>query len=228
MSGPLKFGAAVVLPWVSAVLISHNAGGQSTDVLGIWNLETRNLAQRATGGVRNVLLRIEQGDRGLQAQMTSPRSTFLDVQDFRYANGVMFVAFGAYEYTLDVEADRLTGMMFSPVDTVAVTGTRQEGTLFVGDEPEAYHSTRTAILGHRTSLAPPDDEPDPTGWVNNRIDSVQDLALIVRGHAVSFTNSADFEEDLLAYAGQRVSVTGLWIGERILIEAITLASVRRR
>ena len=122
----------------------------------------------------------------------------------------------------------MTGTMFSPVDTVAVAGTRQEGTLFGGDEPEDFHSTRTAILGHRTDLAPPDDEPDPAVWVKSRIDSVQDLALIVRGHAVSFTNSADYEEDLLAYAGQRVSITGLWVGERIQIEEITLAGARGR
>ena len=228
MSGPLKFGAAVILPWVGAVLVPQGSVAQSTDVVGIWNLETRNLAERATGGVRNVLLRVEQGDRGLRAQMTSPRSTFLDVQEFRYEDGAMFVAFGAYEYTLDVEGDRLTGTMFSPVDTVAVTGKRQEGTMFVGDEPEDFHSTRTAILGHRTDLAPPRDEPDPARWVKRRIDSVQDLALIVRGHAVSFTNWADFEEDLLAYAGRRVSITGLWIGERILIEEITLASAGGR
>jgi hypothetical protein len=156
--------------------------------------------------------------------MTSPRSTFLDVQEFRYENGAMFVAFGAYEYSLDVAGERLTGTMFSPVDTLAVTGTRQEGTMFVGDEPEDFHSTRTAILGHRTSLAPPNDEPDPVRWVTSRIGSVEDVALIVRGHAVSFTNSADFEEDLLAYAGRRVSITGLWVGERIMIEEITLAS----
>ena len=54
-------------------------------------------------------------------------------------------------------------------------------------------------------------------------DSVEDLALIVRGHAVSFTNALDFGEDLLAYAGQRVRVTGVWVGEQIQIEVLAPA-----
>ena len=224
MSGRLKFGAALVLPLVSVVLISQGAAAQSSDVVGIWNLETRNLAQRATGGVRNVLLRIEENGGVLQAQMTSPRSTFLDVETFRFENGAMYVAFGAYEYSLDVQGDQLSGTMFSPVDTVAVRGTRQNGTMYVGDEPEIFHTTRTAVLGHRTSLAPPREESDPAGWVKSRIDSPADLALIVRGHAVPFTNSADFEDDLLAYAGLRVTVLGVWVGERLEIEEITLAT----
>jgi hypothetical protein len=206
------------------MLISQAAWAQSTDVVGIWNLETRNLAMRATGGVRNVILRIQESGGELQAQMTSPRSTFLDVQEFRYDDGELYVAFGAYEYTLNLEGGQLTGTMFSPVDTVRVTGRRQEGTMYVGDEPEVFHSTRTALLGHRTSLAPPDDEPDPVAWVRARIDSVEDVAFIVRGHPVSFENSAEFEDELMAYAGRRVTITGTWVGERIQIEEIELAS----
>lgn len=228
MSGRTRFGAAVVLPWVCAVLVSQNAGAQSSAVVGMWNLETRNLAMRATGGVRNVLLRIQESGGELQAQMTSPRSTFLDVQDFRYEDGDMFVAFGAYEYRLRFEGGQLNGTMFSPVDTVSVTGTRQAGTMYVGDEPEVFHSTRTAVLGLQSGLAPPDDEPDPAGWVKARINSVEDLALIVRGHPVSFTNTEKFEDDLLAYAGLRVSITGFWVSERIEIEEIVLESEARR
>ena len=224
MRGPAGLAAALALPWVSAVLISQGAWAQSTDVAGIWNLETRNLAMRATGGVRNVLLRIQESDGELQAQMTSPRSTFLDVQEFRYEDGAIYVAFGAYEYSMSLEGGRLTGTMFSPVDTVEVTGTRQQGTMYVGDEPEVFHSTRTAVLGHRTSLAPPRDEPDPVGWVRSRIESVEDLAFIVRGHPVSFDNAMEFEDELLAYAGRRVTITGVWVGERIQIEEIVLAS----
>ncbi len=224
MTRRVGLGATVVLPWVGAMLISQAAWAQSTDVVGIWNLETRNLAMRATGGVRNVILRIQESGGELQAQMTSPRSTFLDVQEFRYEDGELYVAFGAYEYALNLEGGQLTGTMFSPVDTVRVTGRRQEGTMYVGDEPEVFHSTRTALLGHRTSLAPPDDEPDPVAWVRARIDSVEDVAFIVRGHAVSFENSAEFEDELMAYAGRRVTITGTWVGERIQIEEIELAS----
>jgi hypothetical protein len=223
MSGRWKFRAALLLPLVSLVLFSQGAEAQSTSVAGIWNLEMRNLMMRASGGVRNVLLRIEEGAGGLQAQMTSPRNTFLDVETFRYEDGAMFVAFGAYDYSLMLEGGQLIGTMFSPVDTVSVVGTRQEGTMFVGDEPEIFHTTRTAVLGHRTSLAPPADEPDPVGWVRSRIDSPDDLAWIVRGHAVFFTNTAEFEDDLMAYAGRSVTITGVWVGERIQIEEIMLA-----
>jgi len=222
MSRRIKLGAVLILPWVGAALISHGAAAQS-NVTGMWNLETRNLAQRATGGVRHVLLRIEDNGGRLEAEMTSPRSTFLPVQEFRYENGTMFVAFGAYEYMLEVDGEELSGTMVSPIDTLAVNGHRQEGTMFVGDEPEVFVSTRTAVLGHRVSLAPPDDEPDPVAWVRSRVNSVDDIALIVRGHAVSFTNADEYEDELMAYAGRRVAVTGMWIGERINIEAISLA-----
>ncbi len=227
MSGILKLGP-VLLPWLGGILISQGAVAQSPELIGVWNIETPNLAQRATGGLRKVLLRVEQNGGGLKAQMTSPRSTFLDVQEFRFDDGAMFVAFGAYEYTLNVEGDRLTGTMVSPVATVTVRGTRQEGAMFAGDEPQPFHTTRTALLGHRTRLAPPPNEIDPAAWVSSRVDSVQDLALIVRGHPVAFTNAIDFEEDLLAYAGQRVRVTGVWVGERIRIEVLTLAWSRGR
>ena len=228
MSGSVRLGVAVVLAWVSAVSISQNAVAQSTDVVGIWNLETRNLAMRATGGVRNVLLRIQESGGELQVQMTSPRSTFLDVQDFHYEDGAMFVVFGAYEYSMDFDGGALIGTMTSPVDTLSVLGTRQAGTMYVGDEPEVFHSTRTAVLGLQSGLAPPDDEPDPAGWVKARINSVEDLAFIVRGHPVSFTNTEEYEDDLLAYAGLRVSITGFWVSERIEIEEIVLASEGRR
>ena len=113
--------------------------------------------------------------------------------------------------------------MISPVDTLRVVGTRQQGTMYAGDEPEEFHTTRVAILGHRAGSAPPDSEPDPAGWLRSRIDSTEDLALIIRGTPVPFTNAADFEEVLLAYAGRRVSVTGVWVGERLRIDAIELA-----
>ena len=227
MSRSVRFGAAVVLACVSAGSISQGAVAHSTDVVGIWNLETRNLAMRATGGVRNVLLRIQESGGELQAQMTSPRSTFLDVQEFRYEDGAMFVAFGAYEYSMDFDGGALIGTMTSPVDTVSVLGTRQAGTMYIGDEPSIFHSTRTAVLGLQSG-PPPDDESDPAGWVKARINSVEDLAFIVRGHPVSFTNAEEYEDDLLAYAGLRVSITGFWVGERIEIEELELASEGRR
>lgn len=97
--------------------------------------------------------------------------------------------------------------------------------LYVGDQPDEYHFTHSGVVGHRTDLQPPDDYPDPAGWVTERVDSPQDLALIVgRRHklAVEFTNPEAFEAELLAYAGQRVAISGIWVGERIRIERIEL------
>ncbi len=216
--------AAIAAPGFTLLWLAGTGVAQSTsDVVGIWNLEMSNVAERATGGVRNVLLRVQEVDGRLQAEITSPRNDFLDVDSFQYRGGTISVEFGSYEYSLNLEDGELTGTMISPVDTLRVVGTRQQGTLYVGDEPEEFHTNRVAILGHRTGFIPPDGETDPGGWLRSRIESAEDLALIVRGTPVPFTNSADFEEALLAYAGQRVSVDGVWVGERLRIEAIELA-----
>lgn len=224
MSKRWKRWAAITTPGLALVLLAEPGIAQSaSDVVGIWNLEMRQVAERATGGVRNVLLRVQEVDGRLQAEMTSPRNNFLDVDSFQYEDGRVSVEFGAHEYTLNLDDGALTGTLISPVDTLRVVGTRQQGTMYAGDEPEEFHTTRVAILGHRTGIVPPDSEPDPGGWLKSRIESTEDLALIVRGTPVPFTNAADFEEALLAYAGRRVSVTGVWVGERLRIDAIELA-----
>ena len=239
MSKRWRRRSAIAAPGFALVLLAEPGIAQSvSDVVGIWNLEMRQVAERATGGVRNVLLRVQEVDGRLQAEITSPRNNFLDVDSFQYADGTVSVEFGAYEYSLNLEAGGLTGTVFSPVDTLRVVGTRQQGTMYAGDEPEEFHTTRVAILGHRTGIAPSDDEPDPAGWMKNRIESTEDLALIVEGGVyrnmrgggtpVSFTNAAEYEEALLAYAGRRVSVTGVWVGERLRIDAIELAEDRAR
>lgn len=201
-------------------VVSGQTAAQAPDPSGTWNLETRNLAERATGGVRNVLLRIEQRGDGYGAEMTSPRNNFLEVQDFRYEEDTITLRFGAYLYTLTLEGDGLVGTMVSPVDTVAVSGRRQEGTMYAGDAPAEYVATRTGMLGHRVHLLPPEGEADPGGWVRSRIGAVEDFALILRGIPVSFANPAAFEAELAALAGQRVRVTGAWIGERYRIDEI--------
>lgn len=215
---------AIVAPGLALLLLTESGIAQTaSDVVGIWNLETRIVMQRASGGVRNVLLRVEEVDGRLQAEITSPRSTFLEVDSFEFENGRVSVEFGAYVYSLTLDGGELNGTVTSPVDTLRVIGTRQQSTMFAGDEPEEFHTVRVAILGLRTGIVPPDDEPDPGGWLRSRFDSTEDLALIVRGTPVPFTNAADFEEVLLAYAGQRVSVSGIWVGERLRIDAIELA-----
>ena len=217
----LRWVGLVVAPWIGL-----GGGGelvaQAPSPTGIWNLETRNLAERATGVVRNVLLRVQESGAGFTAQMTSPRNNFLDVQEFSYDDGNILVRFGAYLYTLRLEGDELTGTMTSPVDTASVVGRRQQGTMYFGDEPAEYVATRTGLLGHRTELAPPEDEADPAEWVRSRIETVNDFALILRGIPVSFANPEAFESELRAYAGRRVSVLGAWIGETYRIDEIGL------
>ena len=205
---------------VGLAVVAGRAAGQSPDPSGTWNLETRNLAERATGGVRNVLLRIERRGDGYGAEMTSPRNAFLDVQEFRYEQNTITVRFGAYLYTLTLEDDRLVGTMVSPVDTVAVSGRRQQGTMYAGDVPAEYVATRTGMLGHRVHLLPPEEEANPGGWVRSRIGTVEDFALILRGIPVSFANPEAFEAELAALAGRRVRVTGAWVGERYRIDEI--------
>ena len=135
MDSPNRRAPAVLGLALGLAVISGQAVAQAPDPSGTWNLETRILAERATGGVRNVLLRIERRGDGYGAEMTSPRNTFLDVQEFRYEEDTITVRFGAYLYTLALEGDRLVGTMVSPVDTVAVSGRRQDGTMYAGDAP---------------------------------------------------------------------------------------------
>jgi hypothetical protein len=73
---------------------------------------------------------------------------------------------------------------------------------------------------------PANDDPDPKAWVRGRIRSVEDLALL-NGRArvpVQFANARDYEEKLLELAGTRVTVRGVWVGERIRIEEIQPAA----
>ena len=220
---------AIVVPGLALLLLTEPGIAQSaSDVVGIWNLEMRIVMQRASGGVRNVLLRVEEIDGRLQAEITSPRSTFLEVDRFQFEDGRVSVEFGAYVYSLILHDGELNGTVTSPVDTLRVVGTRQQSSMFAGDVPEEFHTVRVAILGLRTGLVPPEGEPDPGGWLRSRIESAEDLALIVRGTPVPFTNTADFAEPLLAYAGQRVSINGVWVGERLRIETIELAENQSR
>jgi len=218
-------GAAVL----AGLLVTAELLSAQVPVAGTWNLQTGNIAMRASGGVRNVLLKVEEVDGGLRAQMTSPRNTFLDVTSFELDGSRMVVTFGAYVYDLDVSGNQVTGTMVSPVDTLLVDGRRQEGLMFGGDDPARYVMTRTGPLGHRTELLPPEDVADPGEWVRSRAQSVEDLVLVLRGGIpVSFTNAPDFADELMMYAGQRIDVTGEWIGDRYQIHDVALAGPPRR
>jgi hypothetical protein len=192
--------------------------------VGVWNVRSQDQTDRATGGVRVVLLRVQDEGGQLGAEMTSIRNTFLPVDEFRYEAGTLRVVFGSYTYTLRIDGDRLAGTLVSPLGTQPIEGERQHrGLMYVGDEPEPFQTTRAGVLGHRTLLEPPATESDPAGWVKNRIASVEDLALVVGRRAkmaVGFTNARDFERELLAHAGQTVTVVGTRVGDRLQIESI--------
>jgi hypothetical protein len=228
-------GARARPPWLLAALcavatslapLGGGVGAQSP--AGVWNVRSQDQTDRATGGVRVVLLRVADEGGQLHAEITSIRNTFMPVEEFRYERGTMHVVFGSHEYTLRIDGDRLTGTVVSPLGTQPVEGVRQRQTLmYVGDEPDPFRTTRTGTLGHRTLLDPPAGEGDPAAWVRSRIGSVEDLALVVGRRAkvaVGFTNARDFEGGLLALAGQPVTIVGTWAGERLQIESVTAAT----
>jgi len=196
--------------------------------VGVWNIRSNDMTDRATGGVRVVLLTVEEDDRQLKAEITSIRNTFMPVDEFRWDDGTMHVTFGAYEYTLRVDGERLTGTVESPLGTQEIQGERQYRTLmYVGDEGIEFHTERTGVLGVATDTSgPANDDPDPRGWVRSRMGSVDDLALL-NGRArvpVQFANAREHEAELLELAGTRVTVRGIWVGEKIRIEEIEPAA----
>jgi hypothetical protein len=216
--------ALIALCVAGAVLLPGHAAEAQSDPVGVWNVRSRDMTDRASGGVRVVLLRVQEVDGELAAEITSIRNEFTPVEEFRHERGTMRLVYGSYEYMLRVDGDVLTGTLVSPLGTQEVEGVRQSETLtYVGDEPDEFRTTRPGVLGHRTLLDPPQGESDPAGWVTSRIDSVGDLALIVGRRAkvaVSFTNAEEFADDLLRNAGRPVTVLGAWVGERLRIERI--------
>jgi hypothetical protein len=207
-----------------AVLLPLGSAEAQESPVGVWNIRSRDMTDRATGGVRVVLLRVQDENGELAAEITSIRNAFTPVEDFRVDRGTLRVVFGSYEYTLHQSGDELVGTLASPLGTQEVQGVRQHETLtYVGDEAAEFRTTRPGILGHRTLLDPPRDVPDPAAWVKSRIESVHDIALIVGRRAkvaVQFTNAADHADALLRYAGKPVTVVGAWVGEAIRIETI--------
>jgi hypothetical protein len=216
--------ALTALVVVGAVLLPARPAHAQGDPVGVWNIRSRDMTDRATGGVRVVLLRVQEAGGELAAEITSIRNAFTPVEEFEHERGRMRVVYGSYEYRLRIEGDELTGTLVSPLGTQEVEGVRQNETLtYVGDVPDPFRTTRPGVIGHRTLLEPPQGEGDPAGWVRSRIDSVGDLALIVGRRAkvaIEFTNAEEFADDLVRHAGQPVTVLGVWVGERLRIERI--------
>ncbi len=195
---------------------------------GVWNIRSQDMTDRATGGVRVVLLQVRDESGDLRAYITSIRNTFMPVDEFSYRGRTMRVVFGSYEYTLRLDGDELTGTVVSPLGTQQAEGRRQDRTLlYVGDEPPGFRTTRSGLLGHSSGLVPPAEETDPRAWMRSRIGSVDDLALVAGNRVrvpVQFANARDFERQLLELAGTRVTVVATWVGERLLIETIEPAT----
>lgn len=188
---------AAVLPAVGGLAAQEGP-------VGVWNIRSNDMTDRATGGVRVILLRVAQANRGYAAEITSIRNTFTPVDEFTFERGTMRVAFGDYLYTLRVDGEDLTGTVASPLGTQTVAGFRQHRTLmYVGDESDEFETTRTGFLGDRGGQLPPDGEPNRAGWMRSRISSVDDLALLAGNRVqvpVQFTNAREFESQLLALA----------------------------
>jgi hypothetical protein len=221
-------GLRSALPAFLVALAAAGAVEAQSSPVGVWNIQSNDMTDRATGGVRVVLLRVEQQGRDLAAEITSIRNTFMPVDEIRYDDGTMHVSYGSYEYTLRVDGDRLTGTMTSPLGTQEVEGQRQHRTLmYVGDEGIEFRTRRTGVLGLAAdNSGPATDDPNPKAWVTSRMTSVDDLALL-NGRArvpVRFANARDFEAQLRDLAGSRVTVVGTWVGEKILIESIEVAA----
>jgi hypothetical protein len=216
--------------FAAGAAVLPRAGGVAAQQapIGVWNIRSHDMTDRATGGVRVVLLRVAPTDRGYAAEITSIRNTFTSVDAFTYEQGTMHVTFGAYEYTLQVDGEDLTGTVVSPLGTQQAEGFRQHRTLmYVGDEGSEFHTVRSGFLGDRSGQLPPEGEPDRAGWMRSRIGSVDDLALLAGNRVrvpVQFTNAREFESELLALAGSRVTVRATWVGERLRLDSVSAAA----
>jgi len=229
ISKGIRSASFAALLAAGAAVLPHAGGVAAQQApLGVWNIRSHDMTDRATGGVRVVLLRVAQADRGYAAEITSIRNTFTAVDEFTYDRGMMHVGFGAYEYMLRVDGEDLSGTVVSPLGTQQVEGFRQHRTLmYVGDEGSEFHTVRTGFLGDRTGQLPPEGEPDRAGWMRSRIASVDDLALLAGNRVrvpVQFTNAREFESQLLALAGSRVTLRATWVGERLRLESIEAAA----
>ena len=211
-----------VLMLLGVVACTASVTPEQTPV-GTWNLTAGDVTGRAIGGQKKVILKVEETDAGFHVQMTSVANTLIDVDEFRFEYGTMAIENGAYSYTLSIEDDRLSGTVVSPFGEIPVSGQRQHtGLIYVG-EPETFYTRRTGTVGHRTAMDPPEEVEDPATWVRERLESAEDLALIVGQRdrlVIQFSNVKAFEAQLLEYAGREVLVKGTWVGDKVEIDTI--------
>jgi hypothetical protein len=205
--------------WTAVLLAATlSAVAQTADPVGIWNLRIKvgNIGE----GIRTVIVRVERKDGGLTAQATGVTAEFREVEELTFANGTLHFFAGAYEYSLAVTGDSLTGTVKSPAGTQTVAGTRQKTVGYDGDVPEVLRKTWTGVVGHRVDGVPPKDT-DAVAWLTARVKSPDDLVIWQRRIAVGFVNAEVHRAALLAQAGRTVTIDGAWRRDRIEIAAVT-------
>jgi len=203
-------------------ILPMEALAQSSAV-GVWNIRSRDMTDRATGGIRSVLLRIQNAGNGLAGEMTAVSNRFLPVEQMRVEGKSIHVVFGSYEYNLETEGEEISGTVESPFGIQQVFGLRQyRGVMYVGDVSEEFQTTRPGVIGLSSGIEPPTGV-NPTSWVREQISSVDDLALIVGSRArvpVAFTNAREFKDELLANVGRNVSMLAVWVSDQLQILSI--------
>ena len=194
-----------------------------SSAVGVWNIRSRDMTDRATGGIRSVLLRIEGAENEFTGEMTAVSNRFLPVEQLSIEGRLIRVVFGSYEYSLETEGEEIIGTVESPFGVQQVSGFRQyRGVMYVGDVSEEFETTRPGFLGLSSGAEPPTGV-DPASWIRRQISSVDDLALIVGNRArvpVAFTNAREFQDELLANLGRDVSMLAVWVGDRLQIRSI--------
>lgn len=193
-----------------------SALAQAADPVGIWNLRIKvgNIGE----GFRTVLVRVERQAARLVAHATGVTADLREVEDLSFSNGTLHFFTGAYEYSLQVRADTVTGTVTSPAGRQDVTGTRQTTLGYDGDVPDVLRKTWTGVVGHRVDGVPPPG--DAVAWLTARIASPADLVIWQRRVAVGFTNAETHRATLVAQAGRTVVVDGAWRTDKIEITAV--------
>jgi hypothetical protein len=190
---------------------------------GLWNLKIRPDSQGPP--VRTVLLKVEQADGKLRAQVSGLRNDLRPADKVAFESGSLVVEYGAYTYTLKLEGDELHGTVTSPTGTQHVDGARQKTLSFYGDAPPPLTKEWTGVLVPRSG-PPPQGEADPVSWVKARAARAEDLVLWARRTPIEFTNASAFADVLMQQAGRTVTIAGTWKTDRIEIDQIKPAPPR--
>jgi hypothetical protein len=188
----------VIALWVVAALLSY-PGQTLADAspVGNWNLKIK--VGHVGEGIRVVIMQITEKKGELDVRVSRMNGQLEAADEFNYENGRLYVAQGAYEYTLTFDKDTVKGTVVSPAGEQEITGKRQESIRMGGDEGEPLRRSWRGMLERK------------------------DDRLIVKtgqGYELGFLNPEEFRDDLTRLEGTRVEVTGWWIKTGIKIQKI--------